>query len=88
MQKTTKLNLRKRSFIFYKDWLDIVLGLQEQDQLAAVMALCDFAMTGQRPEDIPDNIDAILDHAQERVQKDYQKFLDYMEKLTLNKSKQ
>ena len=80
------MNLQKRSMIFYKEWMDAVMGLHDDDQLDALYALLDYGLSGQRPEDLPANIDAVLDFAEEKIQRDHKRFLAYIHKLNYEKA--
>jgi|GEM_PF-5690339 len=77
-------SVRRKTFIFYREWLDIILGLEKEEQMQAVLAIAEFALTGERP-DCCAEVDAILDKAEEKIEKDYDRFREYMRKFFLSR---
>ena len=81
MQKNIDMSirLRRRTLIFHSEWLDMVLGIRDEiEQLEALLAIIEYGLTGTRPDHISDRIDAMLDYAQEKIERDYKRFVEYI----------
>ena len=72
------MNLKRKTFIFHSEWLDIALGMREDERFDTLVAIIQFGLTGARPVDIPASIDAVLDYTEEKIQKDYARFTEYI----------
>ena len=77
------MNIKRNTMIFYRDWLEKILRLDDRDMLTALTAILEYGFTGKRPEfaELMPDVRDLLDAADERIQKDYQRFVDYIEKM-------
>ena len=64
--------------IFHSNWYDIVEGLKEDERYDALKAIIHYGLNGLRPCNISDGIHAVLDYAQPTIEKDYQRFVEYI----------
>ena len=83
MKKThynyTPSNIRRKTLIFHSTWLDIVNGLSNDAyKLNTLVAILEYGLTGVRPANISLQLDAILDYTQEKIEKDYNRFTEYI----------
>ena len=79
-------NLRRRTLIFHSEWVDMALGFDDEgDQRDVLLSLVEYGLTGIRPDHISPQIDAVLDHAQEKIERDYKRFVEYIKSQRLQR---
>ena len=44
--------MKRDSFIFYRDWVQVIDELQPMDRLKMYDAICDYALDGEEPSDL------------------------------------
>ena len=79
MQREINMNIRRKTLIFHSEWLDIARGMRENEKYQTLESIIEYGLTGKRP-DVPDNIDAVLDYTQPKIEKDYGRFVEYVNK--------
>ena len=71
-------NIKRRTMIFHSNWYDIVQGLKKDEQYEALTAIIYYGLNGLRPKNCSDAIHAVLDYTQETIEKDYNRFVEYI----------
>ena len=79
------MRIKRKTMIFHRDWLDVVLGLRESEQLETLLAILEYGLTGERPDFISAQTNEILDFAQDKIERDYNRFVEYIKTHPLNK---
>ena len=70
----------RKTFIFHRDWWDMIKELDNVKKYQAIDQLCDFGFSGERPECYSPSVSAILDIAEPKIHADYARFTDYVAK--------